>query len=53
MSKFRPGNPQIFPGHTQPVWVYSNQITLKVAHTGSQLIGQKAADHGRIIESFL
>ena len=53
MSKFRLGNPQIFPEHTQPVWVYSNQITLKMGRTGIQLIGQKAADHGRIIESFL
>ena len=53
MSKFRPGIPQIFPEHTQPVGVYSNQITLKMGHTGIQLIGHRAADFGRIIESFL
>jgi hypothetical protein len=53
MSKFRPRNPQICPENTQPLWVYSSQVSLEMQQAGIRLIGQKAADHGGIIESFL
>ena len=48
MSKFRPRNPQICQNIHK-----SSQVLLKMRQTDIRLIGQKAADHGGIIESFL
>ena len=53
MSKFRARHPQICPEHTQPLWVYSSQVSLEMEQAGIRLIGQKTTDHGYIIESFL